>query len=375
MSLIQSNKVGVLKVTKPTSPTLAGEIRSTSEDTSGWSTDASGNKIDNGRLALSTSASTTITACETLYPDLWAKAPTGWRSGSNLIVPAQAGFVSEVASGTITTPDTGYTIDTAVDDWVAIREGNQVTIWFALKFNWSSPADSSPDLTFGLPASMVPAKEQTFTISRNDGSWDESVLLLNSGGNFVLYRNVGFSGFTASGTFYTGHASWDYGVSITYQVSGVASNGDTTPYIQAYNNIAAGALGLPAATATQAGTVSAEASGSYAPGAYSITNCSGSSVNSARYQVIGNQVTVWASVTTTVASSNTYTELDISTPLSLSVLSNSSAFIQGNASRTSNRTNIGVATLGSSATRMRMGITPTTSGSLTFEVMWQFIKA
>lgn len=30
---------------------------------------------------------TTITDAQTLYPDLWANAPTAWRSGSNLVLP------------------------------------------------------------------------------------------------------------------------------------------------------------------------------------------------------------------------------------------------------------------------------------------------
>ena len=104
----QSNKVNTIKTTKPVVSRMACEVGSTAEDTAGWSTDGTGNKTDSGRLALSTSADTTITGCETAYPELWARAPSAWQSGSNLIVPRKG--ASSVGDWITYTPTlTGFT--------------------------------------------------------------------------------------------------------------------------------------------------------------------------------------------------------------------------------------------------------------------------
>jgi microcystin-dependent protein len=42
----------------------------------------------------------TITNCQTLYPTLWAAAPTAWRSGSNLVLPNSDGRVIMLETGT-----------------------------------------------------------------------------------------------------------------------------------------------------------------------------------------------------------------------------------------------------------------------------------
>ncbi len=66
----------------------AGEISSTVEDVSSWPVE-NGLNIKDGKLALSTSSSTTVTNAENLYPALWANSPTAWKSGSDLVVPPQ----------------------------------------------------------------------------------------------------------------------------------------------------------------------------------------------------------------------------------------------------------------------------------------------
>lgn len=47
-----------------------------------WATDPLGFLLLDGR---------TITNGQTLYPALWAVAPGGWKSGSNLVLPTDAG--------------------------------------------------------------------------------------------------------------------------------------------------------------------------------------------------------------------------------------------------------------------------------------------
>lgn len=135
--------------------------------------------------------------------------------------------VHKTASGSITTAVAGITIDTANDDWVATRTGNQVTIKFKLKWDWtSSLADSSPAFSFaGLPSDFYPTTDevsfQVLTNNTQDGVYLLSSMFLQTGTTFIIYRNAALAGFNTgiSGTFSTGHVSLsNYYVQFTYTV-------------------------------------------------------------------------------------------------------------------------------------------------------------
>lgn len=74
----------------------AGEVSSVVVDTSTWDTVSNGAepdlKIDDGKLALSTSSATTIENAENIerFEKLWAVAPVAWKSGSDLVIPPKA---------------------------------------------------------------------------------------------------------------------------------------------------------------------------------------------------------------------------------------------------------------------------------------------
>lgn len=55
----------------------------------------------------------TITNCESLYPGLWAGTPTGWRSGSDLVIPDLSGRVLLFTQGT--TGATGGAMSVTLD--------------------------------------------------------------------------------------------------------------------------------------------------------------------------------------------------------------------------------------------------------------------
>jgi len=87
-------------VPKAQTITRAAQLGSTFDDTTLWPTE-NGHKILDGELALSTTSETVITNGENLYPDLWARSPLAWKSGSDLTIPAQFDFGTQTYTATI----------------------------------------------------------------------------------------------------------------------------------------------------------------------------------------------------------------------------------------------------------------------------------
>ena len=249
----QGSKQGTIKTTNPQSVSKAGEINNTVEDTSGWST-IGGNQVDRGRLALSTSAATTVTGADTAYPNLWANAPVSWRSGSNLVIPAQG------------VPEVKEYIDISVFDnqpynngsditafgltrMSGIRQGNIYTLGFLVSYNsniivnegFESVSVPFADIPF-LAGKTVTDARGSFWDNRNSSSHGGGYLRLN-GANLTFDIVGDFSVLTNR----SGHGT------LVIQTDEALS--DSTPFITLYDNVAANALGLPEASASQSGTV------------------------------------------------------------------------------------------------------------------------
>jgi hypothetical protein len=260
----QSSKTNTVKVTTPTTSSKAGKMDSTVEDTTGWATDGTGNKVDSGRLAISDTALTTITGCETAYPDLWANAPTGWRSGSNLVVPPQL-----VPSGSEwfdvsaeMDQNSGYPTNTGLSDaqqnftfyrYRAVSK-NSIEVHFrwnsttsgsgASSVNWQIPDGTELGLT-GLTISSA---------AQNGGGTAQTYKLSHVDPATSLFA-VSTCGITTAGIeiYRQGAADSIIGSEITAAAQAYVKClvvvdedlHDNTPYIQLFDNAGANVLGIP----------------------------------------------------------------------------------------------------------------------------------
>ncbi len=80
MARLSSSSQGVTKTIDPRSAGVAGEVKQ-----------YTGTSAPSGYLKLSPNSDTTITNCQTVYPQLWNRADSSWRSGSDLVIPAGVG--------------------------------------------------------------------------------------------------------------------------------------------------------------------------------------------------------------------------------------------------------------------------------------------
>lgn len=227
----QSNKQNTIKVTKPVAPTLAGTLGHISEDTSGWGTDSSGNVVDRNRLLLSRLSSTTLVNAENLYPDLWARANVNWRSGSDLIIPPQQQLEGSRTFGCVVT-SAGVSLESFV----------------------------------GLVSSVINNGTGDYTINWKPGLFANGPFVspyVFSGAGTAIGATVRIISSDASSTRINVRNDVnpiDTSVGLIINERGNQLNNETksTPVIQLVDNIAAGALGLPEATATEAGVVTTQ---------------------------------------------------------------------------------------------------------------------
>lgn len=236
----------------------AGEISSTVEDTALWPDDNTGNKVRRGQLALSTSASTTITGCETEYPQLWANAPVAWRSGSDLVVP-----VMGVKSGQSQWIDYTKTIDSASNslgngtvEFLNYRiNGSSIDIRGRILLGSTSVIGSSmqwkllPDGFTRVKATDYYAEGQSRVVYANNAGSDYVgyVTYFNPNDNFLFWKQNP-NGFVDTSTPF----AWGNGDSITFEISGIEIQEiqNQTPTIYLYDNTVSTSLGLNQPLAT-----------------------------------------------------------------------------------------------------------------------------
>jgi hypothetical protein len=264
MTIRQGMKAGTIKTTNPQSVSKAGEINSTVEDTSGWST-IGGNQVDRGRLALSTSAATTVIGADTAYPNLWANAPVSWRSGSDLVIPAQGvGASDEQPAFTISLGGTPGT--TVIDNsFVTVRRrGNKLFLrgYSVITAPAYPPVGGSGAIFIALSETIRRDGGNSVTIwseSATGEGWvnEQSAMLWTGGGSGTaselrIFSSDGLanSSFDYSDLTSTFRLYWDSEFEVPAWDSLLP-----TPFITLYNNVAANALGLPEASASQIGGI------------------------------------------------------------------------------------------------------------------------
>jgi hypothetical protein len=247
--------------------TKAGEITSTVQDTSTWTPLENGLNIKDGYLALSTSASTTVTNCETLYPQLWANAPTAWRSGSDLIIPAQG-----VPNTTdwIDYTNANYGSDFGNSTWEYLKykkTGNTISLKGALVAGSTFAPGSSLTLDL-IPNGLSPLNPVNYLqIAGNVG-------YLKSGSNYgnagyasffqpvsswlILFNTSGSTGANQSAFVNTTNPfTWAAGDKLEFVLQDIEIDEEgITPVISLFNNVASSSIGLPDATADSKGLTS-----------------------------------------------------------------------------------------------------------------------
>jgi hypothetical protein len=248
--------------------TEAGEISSTSQDTSLWP-DVNGNKVKKGKLALSTSASTTITNAQTVYPELWANAPAAWQSGSDLVVPPMGG--NTIGHWESFDP-TSLTAMTTNVTWTGLRRRNGINLEMQIYGDITGVPSGDSIFTFGFPSDVTVSQSDILntsvydTVIGNGGCSDGSTrtpiqprFFLNAG--TPLFRLVALN--TATPSLTTGQIAsptfpytFGSGDRIWFSVSiPVEEYKDQTPTISLYNNLVPTSLtiDLPEATSNVEG--------------------------------------------------------------------------------------------------------------------------
>ena len=255
----QSDKQNTIKLTKPIVAREAGEIASTSQDTTLWP-DVNGNKVSQGKLALSTTSTTTIMDAQTLYPDLWAKAPVAWQSGFNLVVPVQ-GVAQRYEEIELELVEPSHGSGVEIVDINALnlyghRIGNNIICGVNGNFDIGSTGNGLDFVT--LDYSLFPFLNGE-TVLSTQGSFVTNVNGTASPSTADIRRTVvgtmiGTANFTMQfvGDFIT-TTNRSIDGTVVFELAG--DDTVTTPYITLHDNIAAGALGLPEATAMQAGVL------------------------------------------------------------------------------------------------------------------------
>lgn len=254
----QSSKTGTLKITNPQSLELAGTIKSTSETFVGES---------DGRYALSTSASTTITNAQNLYPELWNRAPAGWKSAApDLVVPAQGvAYSDEDYSLSVSLSSPPGDVSANNTNLIVKRRGNKLILqgWTEItSADWSLISGGNIQLVIGENFNRVGGLTTTLYVTSTTASgWNQE--------QSAIAWTGGVSGTGTTILLYTSDGSGDGAVdyndlnsNMRIYWSGaeltIPALNDTLPipYIHLYDSVAAGALGLPEATADVSGIVS-----------------------------------------------------------------------------------------------------------------------
>jgi len=244
----QSSKQNTIKTTKPVASDRAGFLTSTVQDTTGWSGDHDDNKVEGNFMALATDASTTITDCDTNYPDLWANAPTAWRSGSDLVIPSQGNAENIETTATLNWTagtNVGSIDSSSVVD--VVKAGRLVTVSGTVNVDLTSTGSFSfncptSDLPFALEDHRVTG---AFVRTTNPTTTNTGDIAPSAASTTINFRGTATVNTDQPYCFMFYYHTTDADVNTT----------DSTPVIQLVDNIAAGALGLPAATADEAGTV------------------------------------------------------------------------------------------------------------------------
>lgn len=245
--------------------TEAGEISSTSQDTSLWPT-VNGNKVKKGKLALSTSASTTITNAQTVYPELWANAPAAWQSGTDLVIPAQSVSASAIPytpNLTLSSPPTSWSIDNT--QLVATRRGSKLVL-----SGWSEIESSNPYpngsgvivINLGETVNREGAKGITlYTITASSEGWvhEQSAMIWTQNPSGGTISSVAIYTSDGVGNSNVGYAELNnslriYWQDIEFEVPSWALE-LPTPTISLYNNLVPTSLtiDLPEATSNVEG--------------------------------------------------------------------------------------------------------------------------
>jgi len=247
----QSSKQNTIKTTKPVASDRAGFLTSTVQDTTGWSGDHDDNKVEGNFMALATDASTTITDCDTNYPDLWANAPTAWRSGSDLVIPSQGNAENIETTATLNWTagtNVGSIDSSSVVD--VVKAGRLVTVSGTVNVDLTSTGSFSfncptSDLPFALEDHRVTG---AFVRTTNPTTTNTGDIAPSAASTTINFRGTATVNTDQPYCFMFYYHTTDADVNTT----------DSTPVIQLVDNIAAGALGLPPASATEAGTVTPE---------------------------------------------------------------------------------------------------------------------
>ncbi len=227
MAISQSQKNGVLKTTNPQSSRLAGFTDTTLEDASAWTT-ADGVKQDRGWAYADGS---TLVNASGKYNGYLA------RTGS-LVLPNGPFRTKEVD---ITTTGTGWTQTYAK----AIAYSDNAGEWrlrFNIRGGMSSAARTGVTITF----SGITFEELQETGASPLGTNSVSVNQAFTSGNTVV---LGHSSGTTTGYMVSGD------VQLTSKPTWADANLESYPVVQLYDSVAAGALGLPEATADVSGIV------------------------------------------------------------------------------------------------------------------------
>ena len=236
--------------------TKAGEITSTVQDTSTWTPLENGLNIKDGYLALSTSASTTVTNCETLYPQLWANAPTAWRSGSDLIIPAQG-----VPNTTdwIDYTNANYGGDFGNSTWNYLKykkTGNTISLRGSLVAGSTFNPGSSLTLDL-IPDGLSPLNPSNYLQIAGNVGYLKSGSNYGNGGYASLFQPVSdwlilFGRELAT----TNPFTWAAGDTIEFILQDIEIDEQgITPVISLFNNVASSSIGLPQADAEVSGLV------------------------------------------------------------------------------------------------------------------------
>jgi microcystin-dependent protein len=153
----------------------------------------------------------TIVDCETLYPDLWAAAPAGWKTGSDLDIPDLTDLVLSGA-GTTTLGEIGG----VVGDSITLTDANMPTHDHSINHDHASvtsggqSATHSHDMTHDHPQTALDSSIYDIVVQ---GAYNGSALAVAVEGTALSAFNFDPSSFTVnvpnfSGS--TGNASGDH---------------------------------------------------------------------------------------------------------------------------------------------------------------------
>jgi hypothetical protein len=243
----------------------AGEISSTVDDITLWETVSNGAepdlKIDDGKLALSTSTSTTIENAEniTRFQKLWNRAPAAWKSGSDLVVPPmgvdeKTDWIDASSDTALFPTGTGIATNDLTWQYYLYRYNNGV-LEIQNKLVSSASGSGTTSVTFPLPSGFTLTETLlsnvgtilTFNVDHNEPVSNQFVTTTASLNNTINIIRAG-TGSVINGGQFVGNVQISMNVKIPVQ-----EITDQTPIIYIADNVLSSSLGLPAPTATVAG--------------------------------------------------------------------------------------------------------------------------